>query len=369
MRILVSSLLGGLLIVLAVMMAVKIGKKKKPVHEGVKKEITGVFTTLVNNEVKPIVITANGTLAAKNRIEIFSEVQGVFEKSSHDFRPGVYFKKGETLLKMNSEEYRANLQVQKSNLYQRLISVLADLKLDYPGQFEKWNEYITAFDVAKYVQPLPAFETNQEKLFIAGKGIQSAYFLVKNQQERLRKYTITAPFSGILTRANVTKGTLIRAGQQIGTFINPNVYELEVAVSNTYSDFLKVGRMVKLNALNGQATWTGKLTRINSLVDQRTQSVTVFIQVAGKELREGMYLEAEIAAEEGRPVFEINRSILSEENTVFIVEKDSILHAVLVEPVHFSEKTVLIKGLTDGMKMVNRQVLGAFDGKIVKILQ
>lgn len=368
MRILVTSLLGVLLVVGAFLVSSKISKKKKAAHVEVKREIVGVFTEVVNNEVKPIIITANGTLVAKNKIEIFSEVQGVFERSGHDFKPGTYYKKGEVLLKINSEEHRANLQVQKSNLYQKLISVLPDLKLDYPEQFEKWNTYITDYDVTKFVNPLPSFETTQEKLFISGKGIQSAYFLVKNQQERLGKYTIHAPFSGILTKANVTKGTLIRGGQQIGSFINPNVYELEVAVNNTHSDFLKVGRVVKLNALDGDKNWSGKVIRINSLVDQQTQSVTVFIQVSGKELREGMYLQAEIAAEEGSPVFEINRSLLGEGNSVFVVVKDSILQSVAVEPIHFSEKTVLIKGLVDGTRFVNRSIPGAFDGKIVKIL-
>ena len=368
LRIIVTSLLGLALIALAVIGYKNISERKKHNRPTIPKERASVFIQTVKNEVKPLTISSNGTLVAKDRIEIFSEVQGIFEKSQRPFKPGVYFKKGELLLQINSEEHRANLQVQKSNLYQKLISVLPDLKFDYPNQFEKWNNYITNFDVNQSTQALPAFETNQEKLFISGKGIQSAYFVVKNLQERLTKYNIYAPYNGVLTTVNVTPGTLIRPGQRLGTFINTSVYELEVAINNTYSHFMKVGKKVQLNALDHSHSWNGKITRINSLIDQRTQSNTVFIQVSGKGLKEGMYLEAMIAAEEGTPAFEINRSLLNDGNKVFIVQQDSILKSVKVEPILFNEKTVFVKGLADGSQFVYRQVPGAFDGKIVKVL-
>ena len=54
---------------------------------------------------------------------------------------------------------------------------------------------------------------------------------------------ISAPFSGILTEALVTEGTLIRNGQKLGEFIDPSDYEMEVNISKSYANLLKVGEV------------------------------------------------------------------------------------------------------------------------------
>ena len=96
----------------------------------------------------------------------------------------------------------------------------------------------------------------------------------------MSKYRIQAPFDGVLTETLVTEGTLVRSGQKLGEFIKTGIYELEVSVSKTYSDLLKVGERVKLNDLDKTRTYTGKVTRINARVDQTSQTIKAFIEVA-----------------------------------------------------------------------------------------
>ncbi len=50
--------------------------------------------------------------------------------------------------------------------------------------------------------------SEKENYFITGRGIVSSYYNLKNLEQRLSKYVISAPFSGILTEALVTEGTL-----------------------------------------------------------------------------------------------------------------------------------------------------------------
>ena len=108
-----------------------------------------VFVENVKNGTVPITITANGNLVAKNKIEIFSEVQGVLQPTSKEFRPGNSYRKGEVILKLNSEEHYANLQAQKSNLYNNITSIMPDIRLDYPEQYAKWEQYLRDFDFEK----------------------------------------------------------------------------------------------------------------------------------------------------------------------------------------------------------------------------
>ena len=79
-----------------------------------------------------------------------------------------------------------------------------------------------------------------------------------------------------------------------------------------------------------------------------------------------MYLEAALDAREENNAIEISRNLLSEDNQVFIV-KDSILDVMDVQPVYFSDKTVVIKGAKEGTLLLKQPVPGAYPGMLVKI--
>ncbi len=53
----------------------------------------------------------------------------------------------------------------------------------------------------------------------------------------MSKYTIKAPFKGILTEALVTEGTLIRNNQKLGEYIDPSLYEMEVSLGKKLCKF------------------------------------------------------------------------------------------------------------------------------------
>jgi hypothetical protein len=94
--------------------------------------------------------------------------------------------------------------------------------------------------------------------------------------------------------------------------------------------------------------------------------VQVFIGVNGSGLIEGMYLEASIKARSENGVIEIPRSLLLNESEVFVVEGD-MLAIKEVQPVHFTDKTAIIRGLANGTQMIIRPVPGAYSGMLVKI--
>ena len=172
-------------------------------------------------------------------------------------------------------------------------------------------------------------------------------------------------FSGILTEALVTEGSLVRSGQKLGEFIDTSEYEIEVAVSKTYAPFLKVNEFVTLSTLDGTSTYTGKVSRVNGSIDLTTQTITAFIVVKHPELKEGMYLEARLDARDEDSAIEIDRTLLSDNNTVFIV-RDSILDAVPVKPVYFTDTKVVVKNIEDGSILVIKPVPGAYAGMLVK---
>ena len=367
-RKIILSILGVLLIVLGVYFANVIKDSKKTFAPKSEKITKTVFAEVAKNGAVPIQVEANGNLLAKRRVELYSEVQGVFRKGSKLFKEGQRFNAGETIIRIDAAEYEASVQSAKSDLYNQLASIMPDLRLDYPELFPKWQKYLTGFDIEKRTPPLPEMTTEKEKFFISGRGIITSYYNVKNQEQRLGKYRIVAPFGGVLTEVLVTEGSLVRSGQKLGEFINTDVYELEVAVSKAYSDLLKVGQKVALSNLENTRTYEGKVARINGSVDQASQTINAFIDVANDNLREGMYLEANLNAKEETDAIEIDRSLLLEGDKIFIV-RDTILDLIDVKPVYFSNKKVVLKDIPDGTVIMSKPLIGAYTGMTVKIFE
>lgn len=367
MRKIILAILGVLAIFAALFFGNRLVEKNKRPKPKFKKQIKTVFVEKVVNKEIPIILSASGNLVAKNKIDLFSEVQGVLKPSKKAFKAGTNFYRGETLLSVNSDEFYASLQSQKSNLNNLITAILPDLRLDYPLQFKKWENYLKAFNMNKSIPKLPEFATDKEKYFISGRGVVTAYYNVKNLEVRLSKYQIRAPFSGILTESLVSSGTLVRVGQKLGEFIDPSVYEMEVAISSEFAGLLKVGNSVSLSNLAKTKQYIGKVVRVNGKINQVSQTIKAFIDVKHPNLKEGMFLEANLIAKSESEALEISRKLLVDNNAVYTVKNDSILSLVNIETVYFGAEKVIIRGLKNNAKILTQTLPGAFDGMIVKI--
>lgn len=341
-------------------------KKQRPKQETAKPT---VFVETVNNSTVPVTVVESGRLMAKNRIEIFAEVQGVMQSTQKEFKPGAQYRKGQTIVSIRNDDFYANLQSQKSNLQNLITSILPDLRLDYPSAYQKWDDYLRNFDMDKPIAKLPEPSSDKEKFFITGRNIYTTYYSTKNLEIILTKYNLKAPYDGVLTDALVTPGSLVRPGQKLGEYIDPTVYEMEVSVNKSILNALKVGQSVLVrDAENNSQNWNGKIIRINGKVDRTTQTVMVYIELKGKELREGMYLEAIMNGEAIENSVEISRSLMVDQSKVYIVT-DGALDLVKVTPVFYNEKTVIVKGLEDGKQLVSKAIPGAYAGMEIKIFE
>jgi multidrug efflux pump subunit AcrA (membrane-fusion protein) len=331
----------------------------------VEQKMTQVFGAEVINKSEPITIKTSGNLTAKNRMELYAEVGGLFDSSAHAFKPGVYFKKGEVLLEVDHREEIISLKAQRSTFFNQLVLLLPDLKFDYPEAVKNWETYISKFTVDEPTAEQPKPSSEKEKLFVISRNIYTLYYNIKNSEQQLDKFVITAPYDGILIEALADPGTLIRTGQKLGEFISPYTYELEVAINTSYADLLSRGKNVKLYNVDRSKSWQGTVKRVNSTVDPGSQTIPTYIEVRGADLKEGMYLEADVEAKMETNVFEIDRKLLVGNNNIYQIV-DSVLRLTQVQPVYFKESTALVKGLPDGSRILTNAVPGAHDGMLVK---
>jgi multidrug efflux pump subunit AcrA (membrane-fusion protein) len=366
MRKIILSLLGILLVIAAIFGAKMIIESNTVERPPLKKITKTVFIDIVENRTVPIIIPANGMVTALNKTELFSEVEGVFRSSSKPFRPGQNYLRGQLLLRIDASEFAANVRAARSGLYNTITAIMPDLRLDYPEIYPKWEQYLNNLDVNKNLAPLPETSSNQEKYFISGRGVNAAYYNIKNLEARLNKFTIIAPYTGTLTEALVTEGSLVRPGQKLGEYIDPSEFELEVAISKSFSDLLKIGEKVNLTNLEKTQSFEGVVSRINNRIDPSSQTIQVFINIGDPAVREGMYLEASLEAREIENAIEIPRELLVDQNKVYVLN-DSVLELREVEPVYFAKEKVVVRGLESGAKLISSPVPGAYSGMLVEV--
>ncbi len=340
--------------------------QKQTPQRKTKTYIVGVVPDTVESGPVSVTIPVTGKLKARNRIELFVEVSGRLLPESERFREGNTFPAGAILIAVDDTEAKANLVAQKSSFLNTLSGMMADMRIDFSEQFDKWNHYLMRFAVDEPIRPLPKEVTEKEKQFIIARGIYTGYYNIKAAEARLGKYTLHAPFQGVVTEANIEPGTLVRQGQKLGEFISDAVFELEVSLKAADLQFVKTGDPVVLSSNDIPGSWTGRVSRINNRIDPQTQSVNIFIEARGKNLREGMFLNADIQINEIDSAFTVNRKMLNNQGELCVI-RDSVLSFEQVEVIRFMGSAAVLRGLPNGTMIPSEPVPGAFPGMQIQV--
>lgn len=361
------SLLAALVVLFGGILAMQFLSKQKASPPRKPQSITStrkIDVKEVKNGTVKTTVNLQGRVVAFDKIDIFSEVNGTLVASPKPFKVGTYFKKGEAMLRLDKEEAKLGLYAQKSNLLNAISQMMPDLKIDYPGSYPDWETYLENFDIESPIKAFPEPKSKREKYLIASRNLLNQYYNIKSAEERLGKYNIYAPFSGVLTAVNIQPGALVRAGQPLGVLMNNNNYELEATVPLSDIRFLGTGNKVTLQSPDIKGTWSGVVKRISDQIDPASQSIKVYVQVRGIDLKEGMYLSGEVASTKIDSAIAIPRDLLVNQSEVFAIE-DSTLVLKKVEIEKLTAEEVVIRGLSDGTLLLNQSPIGAYPGEIV----
>ncbi|MDT0606799.1 efflux RND transporter periplasmic adaptor subunit [Croceitalea rosinachiae] len=356
-----KTFLGAIVIALGVFIFVLISnnEEKKVIENTPDRPM--VSTTLAEPNPIAYILEVTGTLEAKNKVEIYSEVQGVMLPSRTPFKEGNRFLKGKELLRIDNREYMAQFQSNKSSLISQIAAMLPDMEIEFPEASKKWESYLKSFDMEVSLQALPKTTSDKEKLFLMGKGIFQTYYNVKNQQERVSKYVIRAPFTGSVTESNVNPGTLVRSGQKLGEFINTTAFELRLAIPATANEYIKEGKPVALTTLNESQKLIGQISRINDKINQETQTVIAVVEVNHKDLKDGQFLKAKIEGMTIKDLVKIKGNLMLENNHIYIV-KDSVLTLQKIVPINYERDSVIVEGLESNMILLDEVLAMAYPG-------
>lgn len=350
-----------------IVMGIVIGNILSNQKEPIRRKISGPKTnlpkiiTVKNKDIHaPIEIT--GHLYAYNKIELYAEVSGVLQNTStKHFKEGNRYGKGEVLILINDSVYRNNVLAQKSSLLNQLTLLIPDLSIDFPQSAKHWEKYLQSFKLEESILPLPEPASEKERYYIASRNIYNSYYNIKSMEATLAKYSIQAPFSGVVTQSNINPGTLVRVGQKLGEFTNTRLYELEAPVGLFDLKRVRIGQTVDLTTEDLSEKFSGHIQRINSIIDRNSMTVKVYIQINNSRLRDGMYMTGQTM---GNPIthsFSMGKDLLIGKNQIFTVE-DSRLVLKRVKIVGEKGDQVIVRGLDDGLQILGEKWADAREG-------
>ena len=324
-----------------------------------------VAVTEVKNSVSPINLPVDGRINSKNKIDIYTEVQGIVNINGNIFKEGKTFKKNDKILSIKSDEFSTSVKQARSELQNLIASIIPDIKIDFNKNFNSWNNYFKEFNVENEISELPIPKSDKEKFYLVGKGIQSMYYKVKSLEERLKKFVINAPFDGSITKTYINEGTLINPGMILGSFISNSDFELTVNIPSKYADYVLINDKVEITFNNKKIN--GLIKRINKNIDEQSQTVSIHIEFTNRDLKDGLYVNTKIPLNLISEGFSVSRSILINDSFVYVAENNNVVGIRNVKPIYYDEDSVILSGLIDGEKIISSYIPGIYKGMKIKI--
>ncbi len=313
---------------------------------------------------------AKGRLVSTAEVELVAEASGRIEAGDVPLKTGQSFKKGEVLFTIYKDEAELALKARKSRFMNTVANLLPDIRVDYPRYESRFKSFFNQIDLESPLPPLPAFDSEPLKIFLASRNILADYYAVLQAELKLSRHSITAPFDGVLSAVHLEVGAYTNVGGRIGKMMATHSLEVDVAVENANAKWIAPGDPVVLKSIDRNQTWQGSVVRVSEFVDPATQSRSVFVHVPLKgqaSLYAGEYLAAIFRGATVRNVMQIPRNALFNYNEVFTIH-DGLLKIEEVDVVKVTQTQALIRGLEPEIYIVMQPLINVAENTAVKIL-
>jgi len=241
-------------------------------------------------------ISLLGKIEALDKVNLTPEVSGKILNNGFRLRKGMTFRKGQVLMRLDGSTSWNQLKIQISSLLSGVGEMLPDMKVDLPEASIKWQEFFASLSFEN-IPELPQWESEREKMYLTRFNIFSLYYAAKNQQILSAKYTLYAPFSGTVASSSANPGNMAGAGQPLAQLVRTDIWEMAAPVTQSEAPWVRAGQEVQVHSSNNDEVYAGKISRISSVLDPQTQTLTAIIRLTparGSAILDGSYGEAKI---------------------------------------------------------------------------
>ena len=246
-----------------------------------------VTTIVALQEEWPATLNAIGTLAPVQGVTVSADLPGIVERVQ--FESGQAVRAGQVLAVLDTRQEQAQLAAIEA---QRELA-----RLTFDRVQGLLNEKVISR--AEFDRATADYRQNDAK--------------VGEVQAVVQRKTIRAPFSGILGIRQVNVGQYLTGGAALVTLQSLNPIYVNFGVPQQSVGQIPVGRVVHTRANDGATAWTGRVSAIDSLVDETTRNITVQATLANPDgkLRPGMFVQTEVTLGPSQKVLALPASAIS----------------------------------------------------------
>jgi len=247
-----------------------------------------VTTIVAKQEQWPATLPAIGTVVAAQGVTVAADLPGIVARIG--FESGAYVQQGQVLVELDTRQERAQLAAAEA---QRDLG---------RANFERLHGLVQegVITQAEYDQAEAERRSSEAR--------------VQEIRATIARKTIHAPFSGRLGIRQVNLGQYLAAGAAIVPLQAISPVYVNFGIPQDASRKARVGSTVRITAddLPG-ATFVGRITALDSVIDERTRNVQVQATLANKDgkLHPGMFVKADLAVGTIRSVLTLPTSSIS----------------------------------------------------------
>jgi membrane fusion protein, multidrug efflux system len=293
--------IGGLILLIVGLFGTKALQIRKMMSTPFAMPPTTVSSVPVKEEDWAPVLSSVGSISPVQGAVVSSELGGIVAEI--DFPNGGEAKAGDVLVKLDASSEKAQLR-----------SAEADLELAR-SNLSRSQDLTTRKVISK------------QELDAADSAFKQKEGIVANMRSMISKKEVHAPFDGNLGIRLVNVGQMINPGQQVVALQSLDSVFIDFALPQQFLGKLKQGLEVRVHtdAVPGHE-FTGKLTAINSAVDQVTRNIALQGTLENPEhsLRPGMFAKVEVELPEKQKALVIPGTAVSYApygDSVYVIEK------------------------------------------------
>ena len=373
---------GGILLIAAAIMFFIFKSEPTAQSEGATKK-SAMLVDVVDVEggdYRPVIL-ATGTVQPVEDVIVSPLVEGQIVRRAPDFVPGGFVEKGALLLQIDPSDYRNALELNKSDLLQ----AQTDLDVEM-GRQEVAQQDLELVGIDSLSQGERALVLRQPQLNAVKARVLAARAAVDQAELEVSRTSIRAPFDAHVLTQNVTVGSQVAPGDNLGRLVGTENYWVTLTVPVSKLQWLKfAGSEVEEGSpvkIRNTTAWPEDTFRIGYLekqigaLDAETRLARVLVRVPDPlafskedkpELMIGAFVEARVEGEEVDDVVRLDRDFVRNNNTVWVM-KDGKLQIRNVEIVLTdADYAYISEGLSAEEKVVTTNISTVTEGVALRV--
>lgn len=329
-----------------------------------------VLVSQVHRKRVPLAINAIGVVEPLRTTAIRSQVSGTLQRIA--IREGQEVREGDLLLEIDARPFRNALQSAEADLQKVRV------------QLEKAKTQLARYRTLSAEQMISKeqFERIQDELHASEAERDASEARVANARLQLEYCSIHAPLSGRTGNINVHQGDLVRANDSAPLLTINQINPINVTFGVPQQHLSAITRYQTERPLPVRAVppgiaekaEQGELSFIDNAVDPSTGTIRLKATFANETQRlwPGQFVDVTVTLAEPEVLAVSSSAVQASQRGqhVFVVTADNIaeLRPVVIERTHESE-SIILKGLTEGERVVVDGQLRVIPGRAVEIKQ